>query len=81
MLLAPQFERIRSLVLVHRMVRGLLAAFVAMLVYVLWQVTQAAVGDWRGWVLTAVALVALRAKIPPLWVVGVGVVASPILFR
>jgi chromate transporter len=80
-LLAPQFQRMRSLVLVHRMVRGLLAAFVAMLVYVLWQVAQAAVGDWRGWLLTAAALAALRAKIPPLWVVGAGIIVSAILFR
>lgn len=80
-LLAPQFQRMRSLVLVHRMVRGLLAAFVAMLVYVLWQVTQAAVGDWRGWLVTAAALAALRAKVPPLWVVGAGIVVSAILFR
>ena len=81
LLLAPQFQRMRSLVLVHRMVRGLLAAFVAMLVYVLWQVAQAAVGDWRGWLVTAAALAALRAKIPPLWVVGAGVVVSAMLFR
>lgn len=80
-LLAPQFERVRGLVLVHRMMRGLLAAFVAMLVYVLWQVMQAAVGDWRGWLLAGLALVALRAKIPPLWVVSVGILTSAILFR
>ncbi len=80
-LLAPQFERIRGLVLVHRMVRGLLAAFVAMLVYVLWQVMQAAVGDWRGALLAGAALVALRARIPPLWVVGAGILASAILFK
>ena len=80
-LLAPQFQRMRSLVLVHRMVRGLLAAFVAMLVYVLWQVAQAAVGDWRGWLVTAAALAALRAKIPPLWVVGAGILVSAMLFR
>jgi len=80
-LLAPQFDRIRSLILVHRMVRGLLAAFVAMLVYVLWQVAQQALSDWRSLLLAVVALGALRWKVPPLLVVGAGIVVALILFR
>lgn len=80
-LLAPQFDRIRSLVLVHRMVRGLLAAFVAMLVYVLWQVAQEALNDWRSLLLAIAALGALRWKVPPLVVVGAGIVVALILFR
>jgi chromate transporter len=79
-LLAPQFARIRGLAWVFRMVRGLLAAFVAMLVWVLIQVGGDAVGDWRGLALGAAAFIALRFKIAPLWVVGGGIVASVILF-
>ena len=79
-LLAPQFARIRGLAWVYRMVRGLLAAFVAMLVWVLIQVGGDAVGDWRGLALGAAAFIALRVKVAPLWVVAGGIVASVILF-
>jgi len=80
-LLAPQFERIRGIVAVYRMVRGLLAAFVAMLIYVLWQVGGAALQDGRSLLLALAAIAALRLKIPPLWVVGGGMVISVILFK
>ena len=80
-LLAPQFERIRGIVAVYRMVRGLLAAFVAMLIYVLWQVGGAALQDGKSLLLAIAALAALRFKIPPLWVVGGGMAISAILFR
>ncbi len=79
-LLAPQFARIRGLAWVYRMVRGLLAAFVAMLVWVLIQVGGDAVSDWRGLALGAAAFAALRLKVAPLWVVGGGIVVSVILF-
>ncbi len=80
-LLAPQFARIRGLVLVHRMVRGLLAAFVAMLAYVLWQVSLDALTDRRSLFLAVAALVPLRLKVAPLWVVAGGVLLSVLLFR
>jgi chromate transporter len=79
-LLAPQFSRIRGLAWVYRMVRGLLAAFVAMLVWVLIQVGGDAVSSWRGIALGTVAFLALRLKVAPLWVVGGGMAASIILF-
>ncbi len=80
-LLAPQFERIRGIVAVYRMVRGLLAAFVAMLIYVLWQVGGAALQDGKSLLLAIAAFAALRFSIPPLWVVGGGMAISAILFK
>ncbi len=78
---APSSSASGRLAAVYRMVRGLLAGFVAMLIFVLWQVGGAALHDGKGLLLAVAALAALRLKTPPLWVVGGGMVISAILFR
>lgn len=67
--LAPHFDRIRKLRAVQCMVRGLLAAFIAMLFLVLWQVATASITDPATASMSLVALVLLRMKVSPAWVV------------
>jgi chromate transporter len=67
--LAPHFERIRRLRTVQCMVRGLLAAFIAMLFLVLWQVATASITDPATVLMSVGALLLLRLKVSPAWVV------------
>ena len=68
-LLAPQFERVRRIKAVASGVRGLLAAFIAMLFYVLWQVAGASLTGPVELAITVVALALLRLKVSPAWVI------------
>lgn len=68
-LLAPQFARVRELRAVQYAVRGLLAAFIAMLLHVLAQVADSAlVGPWQL-ALAGGSFVALQWRVNPLWVI------------
>jgi len=78
-LLAPQFARIRRFSAVQRAVRGLLAAFIAMLFFVLWQVASASLQDLATVAMALISLGALRFKVDPVWVI-LGAVAFSVLF-
>lgn len=80
-LLAPQFARIRRLEWVYRMVRGLLAAFIAMLFIVLWQMASASIRDLPTLLMAVGAIAVLRFKVNPAWVVVGAVLLSLVLFR
>ena len=68
-LIAPHFARVRHLVVVQSAVSGLLAAFIAMLMYVLAEVAKSAlIGPWEL-ALAAIAFAALRLRVNVVWVV------------
>ncbi len=74
--LAPHFAKIRRHAFVQRMVRGLLAAFIAMLFLVLWKVAAASLGGIGTLVMAVLAFAALRLRIDPAWVILAAVVVS-----
>jgi len=78
--LAPHYDRIKRSRPVQFMVRGILAAFIAMLLLVAYHFGKEALVDWRTWALMAAAWVALWRKADLLLVVGVGAVLSVLLF-
>jgi chromate transporter len=80
MTLAPHYERIKRSRPVQLMVRGVLAAFIAMLLLVGYHFGKVALVDWRTWALMLAAWVALWRKTDLLLVVGVGAVLSLLLF-
>ena len=80
-LLAPQFARVRGFTAVQRAVRGLLAAFIAMLLFVLWQVASASLHDLATMTMALVAFAVLRLRVDPVWVILAAVVLSGVFFR
>ena len=80
-LLAPEFERLRRLRALSAMVRGLLAAFVAMLFLVLWQVAGASLTDVVTLCGALAAFGLLRLKVAPGWIVLGGLVLSALFLR
>ncbi len=78
--LAPHYERIKRSRPIQLMVRGILAAFIGMLLFVVYRFGQEALVDWRTWGLMAAAWVALWRKVDLLLVVGVGALLSVLLF-
>jgi chromate transporter len=78
-LAAPQLERIRRLGAVARVQRGLVAAFMGMLFFVLWQVGRAAIVDPFTLLLTVGAIAALALRTNPAWIVA-GAVAVALVF-
>jgi chromate transporter len=78
--LAPHYDRIKRSQHVQVMVRGIVAAFLGMLLFVAYQFAQEALRDWRAWALMAAAWIALWRKVDLLWVVGVGAAVSCLLF-
>ena len=80
-LLAPHYARLRHLRAVQDAVSGLLAAFIAMLMHVLWAVAKSAfIGPWDV-ALAAAAITALLLRVNVVWVVLGSVVVSLFLFR
>ncbi len=78
-LVAPHFARVRHLAGVQSAVSGLLAAFIAMLLYVLAAVARSAfIGPWDV-ALAAAAFAALRLRVNVVWVV-LGATAIALLF-
>jgi len=78
--LAPHYDRIKRSRHVQIMVRGILAAFIGLLLFVGYRFGEVALGDWRTWVLMAAAWLALWRKVDLLLVVGGGAVLSVLLF-
>ena len=78
--LAPYYDRIKRSRHIQMMVRGILAAFLGMLLLVAYHFGQEALVDWKTWGVMAVAWLALRRKVDLLLVVGVGAVLSVLLF-
>jgi chromate transporter len=81
LLLAPQFARVRTLTAVQRAVRGLLAAFISMLFFVLWQVASASLQDPATVAMALLAFAGLRAKVDPAWIILAAVVLSAAFLR
>lgn len=80
-LLAPQFARIRGFTAVQRAVRGLLAAFIAMLFFVLWQVGSASLQDFTTVAMALIAFALLRFKVDPVWIILAAVAFSGVFLR
>ncbi len=77
---APHFERIKRLQTVQWMIRGILAGFIGLLVFVLVQFGQASLVDWKTWALAAAAFVAFRWKVDLLVIVGAAALISILVF-
>jgi chromate transporter len=78
--LAPHFDRIKRSRPVQLALRGILAAFLGMLLLVAYRFGQEALTDWLSWALMAAAWLALWRKVDLLWVVTAGAGLSLILF-
>jgi chromate transporter len=76
----PHFDRIKRLRTVQWMIRGILAGFIGLLVFVLVQFGQASLVDWKTWALAAAAFIALRWKVDLLVVVGAVALISILVF-
>ncbi len=76
----PHYDRIKRLRFVQWMIKGVLAGFIALLVFVLWQFGQASLVDWKTWALAAAAFLALRWKVDLLAIVGVVAILSVMIF-
>lgn len=72
----PHFDRIKQLQTVQWMIRGVLAGFIGLLVFVLLQFGQASLVDWKAWGLAVAAFLALRWKVDLLVIVGVTALLS-----
>jgi chromate transporter len=75
-LLAPHFARFREATLVKSAVRGLLAAFVAMLLYVLARVAESAFADLRTVPIALAAFIALERRAPMVVVIVAAIVVA-----
>ena len=78
-----KFGRILELasqVTVQQMIQGVLAGFIALLVFVLWQFGQASLVDWKTWALAAAAFIALRWKVDLLVIVSMAALISIVIF-
>ena len=78
--LAPHYERIKGSRPIQLMVRGILAAFLGMLLLVGYRFGHEALGYWKTWGLMAAAWLALWRKVDLLLVVGVGAAISMLVF-
>lgn len=78
--LAPYYDRIKRSRPIQVMVRGVLAAFLGMLLLVGYRFGLEALIDWQSWGLMAAAWLALWRKVDLLLVVCVGAVLSILVF-
>jgi len=78
--LAPHYDRIKRSRAIQVMVRGILAAFIGMLLFVGYRFAQEALVDWKTWGLMGGAWIALWRKVDLLLVVGLSAVLSVALF-
>jgi chromate transporter len=78
-LAAPYFDRLRRIGAVDRFMRGLLAAFMGMLFFVLLQVGRSAIVDPFTLFLTLGAIAVLALRLSPAWIVA-GSVALALVF-
>jgi chromate transporter len=78
--LAPHYDRIKRSRHVQIMVRGILAAFLGMLLFVAYRFGREALSDWRTWTLMTAAWIALWRKVDLLLVVLCGACAALVVF-
>jgi chromate transporter len=78
--LAPHYDRIKRSRPIQVMVRGILAAFIGLLLFVAYRFAQEALVDWKTWSLMAAAWLALWRKVDLLLIVAGGAVLSLVLF-
>ena len=78
--LAPYYDRIKRSRPIQVMVRGILAAFLGMLLLVAYHFGREALVDWKTWGVMAAAWLALWRKVDLLLIVGVGAVLSMLVF-
>jgi chromate transporter len=78
--LAPHYERIKKSPAIQVMVRGILAAFMGMLLFVAYRFGREALVDWQTWGLVVAAGIALWRKVDLLAVVGAGAALSVLVF-
>ncbi len=74
--MVSHFDRIKRLQAVQWMIRGVLAGFIGLLVFVLLQFGQASLVDWKTWGIAVVTFVALQRKIDLVVIVGVTALLS-----
>ena len=80
-LLAHQQERVRQLIWLRALVRGIVAGFIGVLVSVTIQLGLHSLTDWKTVALAVGSvLVLLVAKKDPVWVILGGAIISPLLF-
>lgn len=78
--LAPYYDRFKRSRPIQVMVRGILAAFLGMLLLVAYHFGREALVDWKTWGVMAAAWLALWRKVDLLLIVGVGAVLSMAIF-
>jgi chromate transporter len=78
--LAPYYDRIKRSRPIQVMVRGILAAFLGMLLLVAYHFGREALVDWKTWGVMGLAWLALWRKVDLLLVVGVGAALSMLVF-
>lgn len=77
--IVPHFDRLKRLRVVQPMLRGVLAAFVGLLVFVLYQFARVSLIDWQTWALAAGAFIGLRLNVDLLLIVGVAAVLATLI--
>jgi chromate transporter len=78
--LLPYYDRIKRSRPIQVMVRGILAAFLGMLLLVAYHFGREALVDWKAWGVMGLAWLALWRKVDLLLIVGVGAVLSMLVF-
>jgi len=78
--LAPHYDRLKRSRPIQLMVRGILAAFLGMLLLVAYHFGREALVDWKTWSMMAAAWLALWRKVDLLLIVGVGAALSMLIF-
>jgi len=78
--LVPHYDRIKRSRPIQMMVRGILAAFIGLLLFVAYRFAQEALVDWKTWGLMLAAWIALWRNADLLLVVAVGALLSLVLF-
>jgi chromate transporter len=78
--LAPYYDRIKRSRPIQVMVRGVLAAFLGMLLLVAYHFAREALVDWTTWGVMGLAWLALWRKVDLLLIVGVGAILSMLVF-
>jgi chromate transporter len=78
--LAPYYDHIKRSRPIQVMVRGILAAFLGMLLLVAYHFGREALVDWKAWGVMAAAWLALWRKVDLLLIVGVGAALSVLVF-
>jgi chromate transporter len=76
----PHFEKIKRLRTVRWMIQGVLAGFIGLLVFVVYQFGRASLVDWKTWGLAAGALIALHRKVDLLVIVAVAALLAVFAF-